>query len=127
MELFESLELGLGVLVKIGKFLLETTSIGCVFIGFFRSMQSAIYFNRRYPPDKFPFNQLRLKFGMWLALALECQLGADILATTVTPTLESLARLALIAIIRTFLNYFLSKEIETEIQIEKEEHQQINS
>jgi uncharacterized membrane protein len=126
MELFESLELTLKIFVQIGKFLLESVSVGCVLIGFFRSIQLAFSLNRIYPPDKFPFNQVRLKFGMWLALALEFQLGADILATTVTPSLESLGRLALIAVIRTFLNYFLSKEIETEIKLEKEEQKQLN-
>jgi len=44
-------------------------------------------------------------------------------ATTVTPTIEALAQLALIAIIRTFLNYFLSKELETELAREKEQSQ----
>jgi uncharacterized membrane protein len=58
---------------------------------------------------------------MWLALALEFQLGADILGTTVTPTLESLTQLALIAVIRTFLNYFLGKELEAELALEKEQ------
>jgi uncharacterized membrane protein len=58
---------------------------------------------------------------MWLALALEFQLGADILGTTVTPTLDSLTKLALIAVIRTFLNYFLSKELEAESELEKEQ------
>jgi uncharacterized membrane protein len=51
---------------------------------------------------------------MWLALALEFQLAADILSTTVSPSLEALARLAIIAVIRTFLNYFLTKELEAE-------------
>ena len=64
---------------------------------------------------------MRLRFGLWLALALEFQLGADILSTTVAPTTQDLARLALIAIIRTFLNYFLSKEMEAEMALEKEQ------
>jgi hypothetical protein len=57
---------------------------------------------------------IRLTFGLWLALALEFQLAADILSTTVSPSLEALARLAIIAVIRTFLNYFLTKELEAE-------------
>jgi len=55
-----------------------------------------------------------LTFGLWLALALEFQLAADILSTTVSPSFEALGKLALIAVIRTFLNYFLNKELETE-------------
>jgi uncharacterized membrane protein len=53
---------------------------------------------------------------MWLALALEFQLAADILSTTISPSLEALGKLAIIAVIRTFLNYFLTKELETEAE-----------
>ncbi len=51
----------------------------------------------------------RYCFGDWLATALEFQLAADILATTVDPDLDSLIKLGIIAVIRTFLNYFLAK------------------
>lgn len=69
-------------------------------------------------PDKTKYYQrLRLKFSRSLILALEFQLAADILGTTVAPTWEQLGKLGAIAVIRTFLNYFLGrevKEIETE-------------
>lgn len=39
------------------------------------------------------------------------QLGADIVSTTISPSLEDLTKLAIIAVIRTFLNYFLEKEL----------------
>jgi uncharacterized membrane protein len=55
-----------------------------------------------------------------LALALEFQLGADILGTTVAPTVQDLLRLGIIAVIRTFLNYFLGKEMEMELALERE-------
>jgi uncharacterized membrane protein len=92
----------------------------CIIIGFIKTLQLAFVLSRRR--DSFhSFNKVRLRFGMWLALALEFQLGADILGTTVTPTLDSLTKLALIAVIRTFLNYFLGKELETELLLEKEQ------
>jgi uncharacterized membrane protein len=46
-------------------------------------------------------------------------LAADILATTVDPDLDSLIKLAIIAVIRTFLNYFLTKELEHQALNEK--------
>jgi uncharacterized membrane protein len=58
--------------------------------------------------------QIRLHLGQYLALGLEFQLGADILGTAVSPTLEEVGLLAAIATIRTLLNYFLSKELERE-------------
>lgn len=67
----------------------------------------------------FPSLLVRLRFGIWLALALEFQLGADILATTITSNLEALGKLAAIAVIRTFLNYFLNKELETVYELQE--------
>ena len=117
MEFFEQ---ALSHLVAIAKFVLEGFSVICIIIGFIKTLQLAFVLSRRR--DSFQsFNKVRLRFGMWLALALEFQLGADILGTTVTPTLDSLTRLALIAVIRTFLNYFLGKELETELLLEKEQ------
>jgi uncharacterized membrane protein len=60
---------------------------------------------------------VHLKFGTWLLVALDFQLGADIVATTVDPTLRSLTELAILAAVRTFLNYFLQKELETEARL----------
>lgn len=121
MELFESLESSLGHLVILTKFVLESISVFCVILGLVQTIQLTMSIRRSPSSIRFPFNQIRLQFGVWLALALEFQLGADIVATTVAPTLESLGELALIAVIRTFLNYFLSKELEAEIAMKKEE------
>src|SRR5919199_2996187 len=63
---------------------------------------------------KYSNSSLRLHLGQFLALGLEFQLGADILATAVSPTWEEVQLLAAIAAIRTALNYFLSKELERE-------------
>ncbi|WP_194724449.1 DUF1622 domain-containing protein [Noviherbaspirillum malthae] len=60
------------------------------------------------------FAPIRLAFARYLTLALELQLAADILSTSVAPTWERIGKLAAIAIIRTALNYFLSLEIEAE-------------
>lgn len=121
MEWFELLERLLEDVVLITTFCLEAISVLCVVVGLFKTIRLAISLNRQRRGQEFPFNTVRLRFGLWLALALEFQLGADILSTTVAPTTQDLARLALIAIIRTFLNYFLSKEMEAEIALEKEQ------
>src|SRR5262249_22580542 len=52
------------------------------------------------------------RFGMWVILGLEFMLAADIVRTAISPTWEQTGQLAAIAIIRTFLNYFLEKDIE---------------
>jgi uncharacterized membrane protein len=61
-------------------------------------------------------SEIRLSLGRYLVLGLEFQLGADILGTAVAPTFAEVELLAAIVVIRTVLNYFLSKEIERERQ-----------
>jgi uncharacterized membrane protein len=60
------------------------------------------------------FVSVRLQFARYLTLALELQLAADILSTSVAPTWERIGKLAAIAVIRTALNYFLNKEMREE-------------
>jgi uncharacterized membrane protein len=47
-------------------------------------------------------------------LALEFQLGADILSTAIAPSWDEIGKLGAIAVIRTGLNYFLSIEMREE-------------
>ena len=74
---------------------------------------------RRQPAD---FNAIRLVLARYLALALEFQLGADILSTAVAPSWEQIGKLGAIAVIRTALNFFLSREMsEEQEQAQREE------
>jgi uncharacterized membrane protein len=52
------------------------------------------------------------RFGVWLLLGLEFELAADIVRTAIAPSWNDIGQLAAIAGIRTFLNYFLEKDIE---------------
>ena len=56
---------------------------------------------------------IRLGLGRWLALGLEFELAADILRTAVAPTWNEIGQLAAIAVLRTALNFFLQKEIDS--------------
>ena len=119
MELLEHLEKSLASFVAIAVFCLETISVLCVVVGFIKTIQLASKIQLRRRNDAFSFNQVRLCFGSWLAVALEFQLGADILSTTVSREIQTLLNLAILAVVRTLLNYFLSKELETEMNLEK--------
>ncbi len=67
-------------------------------------------------PKVVSFNQVRLSFGRALVLGLEFQLAADILGTAVSPSWDHLGKLGAIAVIRTFLNFFLTRELKEEEQ-----------
>jgi len=66
-------------------------------------------------------NSLRQTLARYMALALEFQLGADILATSVAPSWDMLGKLGAIAVLRTALNYFLTREMEQEEQAQGHE------
>ena len=53
------------------------------------------------------------RFGVWLLLGLEFALAADIIGSVVSPTWQDIGELGAIAVIRTFLNYFLEKDLES--------------
>jgi len=57
---------------------------------------------------------IRLELGRSLALALEFQLGADILGTALNPSLQDILTLGAIVILRTVLNFFLGRELKDE-------------
>lgn len=94
------------------QFVLEAISVVCVLIATIKTL--SLMLNNWLTKQVQRGEKIRLVFGSWLATALEFQLAADILITTVEPDTESLIRLAVIAVIRTFLNYFLAKELAAE-------------
>ncbi|MFO7639738.1 MAG: DUF1622 domain-containing protein [Candidatus Competibacteraceae bacterium] len=93
VEAMGALVIGIGVVVATGQFVRKFFSSG----------------TRDYNP-------IRLTLARHLALALEFQLGADILGTAVAPSWDQIGKLGAIAVIRTALNYFLMREM-------REEHQ----
>jgi uncharacterized membrane protein len=52
------------------------------------------------------------RFGVWLLLGLEFVLAADIITSVISPTWQDIGELGAIAVIRTFLNYFLERDLE---------------
>jgi len=72
---------------------------------------------RQIPPhllQRGPVTMARVTFGSWVALALEFQLGADVVLTTISREPNALIQLAAVALIRTFLNFFLALELRQE-------------
>jgi uncharacterized membrane protein len=53
-----------------------------------------------------------LGFARWLVSGLTFQLAADIVQTTAAPTWDEIGRVAAIAAIRTFLTFFLDRDID---------------
>ncbi|WP_068470453.1 DUF1622 domain-containing protein [Candidatus Protochlamydia phocaeensis] len=57
------------------------------------------------------FDTIRLDLGRSIILGLEFIIAADVIETTTTPDYYALGILGLLVVIRTFLNYFLNKDL----------------
>jgi uncharacterized membrane protein len=55
--------------------------------------------------------ELFVRFGVWLLVGLQFALAADIVRSVIAPTWSDIGQLAAIAAIRTFLNYFLERDL----------------
>jgi uncharacterized membrane protein len=106
-------------LARTTRLLLEGLSVITVLVGLLVTL-SQLRPSLMRGPSLRPSTRARLTFASWLAMALEFQLGADIVSTTTSPSERNLLQLALVAVIRTFLNVFLAKEIESEQRLEAE-------
>jgi uncharacterized membrane protein len=55
--------------------------------------------------------QIWLRFARWLVAGLTFQLAADIIETSIVPTWQDIGQVAAIAVIRTFLDFFLVRDL----------------
>ena len=90
---------------------LAVEAIGALVIGL-GMLLAAWRFVAGFPPAALTFADVRLTLARFLAIALEFQLGADILSTAVAPTWDAIGKLAAVAVIRTALNYFLTRDLQ---------------
>jgi uncharacterized membrane protein len=96
---------------------IETTGAAIIALGLVVALAAFVRtFRRRHDPaDSLEgYNGVRLTLSRYLALALEFQLGADILSTAIAPSWDQIGKLGAIAFIRTALNYFLGREMREE-------------
>lgn len=61
-----------------------------------------------------------LRYARWLVAGLTFQLAADIIETSITEDWRAIGRIAAVAVIRTFLNYFLEKDLAETRERERE-------
>ena len=101
------------------KLLAETS--GALIVGLGVLIAAYLFIRALIPPQMESYNRIRLTLARYLALALEFQLGADILSTAIAPSWDEIGKLGAIAVIRTVLNYFLTREMQEERQTTAQE------
>ena len=114
-SMVEGMEHAFVPLLQLVRLLVEATAAFWILVGVGYAVAAMFAAHVHNQPES--FRRIRLRFSRYLSLALEFQLAADLLSTAIAPTFDELGRLAIIAVIRTGLNFFLSKEMKDE-QIE---------
>jgi uncharacterized membrane protein len=56
--------------------------------------------------------EIRLRFGRWLSLALEFELAADVLRIAISPGCTEIGQLGAIVLLRTIVNFCLQLEFD---------------
>jgi uncharacterized membrane protein len=105
-ELFKQLAGFVALALEVIAALVITVGAGEAVIGLFKREQNDA--RRPFRIKK----RVWLGFGVWLLLGLEFELAADIIRTAITPSWTDIGQLGVIALIRTFLNYFLERDVE---------------
>ena len=84
----------------------QLVGVGALVIGTFYAAYSFFKHWGTYSVDDF-----RLGIGKSMVLALEFFVAGDIINTVIAPDYYEIGILAILVIIRTFINYYLNKEI----------------
>lgn len=116
-ELVDNIRGGLDSWGELTEVILNAISLLCIVAGVMLSLVRGIRERRASSNDHPLHTYFRMIFGGWLVVALEFQLAADIVGTIVSPTAAHLIELGVIAVIRTFLNYFLGRELNEEKEV----------
>jgi uncharacterized membrane protein len=92
------------------KIILEFIAILIIAIALLKVLRKYFRYQRHHNQIAQP--SVRLELGLSLALSLEFLLAADVVGTAVSPHWDAIAKLAAITGIRTFLNFFLHREVQ---------------
>jgi len=101
VEVTAALLIGIGAVEAIGRLVMPRSKFG----------KTAPFAKHR---------EIFVRFGVWLMLGLEFELGADIIRSAISPNWTDIGQLAAIAAIRTVLNYFLEKDIMEQVEDSRE-------
>ena len=72
-----------------------------------------------HPEGHHAVRHVWMRYSRWLVAGLTFQLAADILETSVTPAWDDIGRIAAIAVVRTFLNFFLERDQRDIVELQR--------
>jgi uncharacterized membrane protein len=90
---------------------LEAMAIAIIAVGSVKAFIAGLGAMVLRPSLHDAIREVWLDYARYLIAGLTFQLAADIVRTTVAPTWDDIGRLAAIAVTRTFLSYFLERDL----------------
>jgi uncharacterized membrane protein len=103
---------GLIWLTKQSALIIDGMALAIISFGAIEAFVSVVGIVLRPSAPNFDRRRIWLQLARWLVAGLTFQLAADIVETAIAPTWDEIGRLAAIAVIRTFLNFFLDRDVE---------------
>ena len=104
LDILEYISLGIGIVAVV-------VIIWGVILGLIELARAELSGFKASTQKAVAMEKVRHDIGFHLLVGLEFLIAADIIRTVVRPTLEELAILGAIVVIRTVIGYFLGKEI----------------
>jgi uncharacterized membrane protein len=92
-------------------FAVEAMALAIIAVGSVRAFFAGLGAMVLRPSQHQAIREVWLDYARYLIAGLTFQLAADIVRTTVAPTWDDVGRLAAIAVTRTFLSYFLERDL----------------
>jgi len=98
---------------------LNGVAVLIIFLGALQALYGMIVLviTRRSPHEG---RVIWLQFARWLVAGLTFQLAGDLIETSISTTWQTIARVGIVAVIRTFLNFFLERDLEEVRQRQRE-------
>ena len=90
----------------------ELAAVVIIAIGMLQAFVSLVKYALSHNRRRGARKAIWLGLAIWLLLGLEFELAADIVRSVMSPEWSDIGQLATIAAVRTFLNYFLEKDLE---------------
>lgn len=111
MDAIEPLEAIVGTTAGIVALCLELATVVALAIGAIVAIFGMVKGISNQPFGNWQ-REVWLRFAGWTVVALEFALAADIVRTTYAPSWDEIGKLAVIAVVRTVLNFFLGRDLE---------------
>lgn len=90
--------------------LIELIALAAIVVGTFDAVFNSLRLMWTAPGNAHAAQAVWIRYSRWLVAGLTFQLAGDIVETSMTPTWEDIGRIGAIALIRTFLNFFLERD-----------------